>query len=203
TSSPSTSTSQPPSLTCSTEFGPRWFRNHPTPRCGAGGPTITYWRQTMSSKTATAQLGLADEESTTYSKVAWRLLPFLFLCYMCAYLDRINVSFAKLQMVHDLGLSDAVYGLGAGIFFVGYLMFEVPSNLILLKVGARRWIARIMITWGLTSAIMMFVSGPISFYASRFLLGVAEAGVIPALLLYLSCWVSNKPTRKATARLFP
>ena len=101
-----------------------------------------------------------EQAAETYRKVAWRLLPFLFLCYVCAYLDRINVSFAKLQMMQDLGLSDAVYGLGAGIFFVGYLMFEVPSNLILLKVGARRWIARIMVTWGLISAGMMFVNSP-------------------------------------------
>ena len=101
-----------------------------------------------------------------YAKVAWRLIPFLFFCYLCAYLDRINVSFAKLQMLQDLGMSDAVYGLGAGIFFVGYLMFEVPSNLILLKVGARRWIARIMVTWGVISAAMMFVSLPIVDHSS-------------------------------------
>jgi D-galactonate transporter len=153
----------------------------------------------MTSRTATAQSDLADEESATYSKVAWRLLPFLFLCYVCAYLDRINVSFAKLQMIHDLGLSDAAYGLGAGIFFVGYLTFEVPSNLILLKVGARRWIARIMVTWGLISALMMFVSGPISFYVLRFLLGVAEAGFIPAILLYLTYWFPNRRRSKVTA----
>jgi D-galactonate transporter len=140
-----------------------------------------------------------DQDDATYSKVAWRLLPFLFLCYVCAYLDRINVSFAKLQMSQDLGFSDAVYGLGAGIFFVGYLMFEVPSNLILLKVGARRWIARIMVTWGLISAAMMFVSGPTSFYILRFLLGVAEAGFIPAILLYLTYWFPNKRRSKVTA----
>lgn len=153
----------------------------------------------MVTKTATADLRLADEESATYTKVAWRLLPFLFLCYVCAYLDRINVSFAKLQMSHDLGLSDAVYGLGAGIFFVGYLLFEVPSNLILLKVGARRWIARIMVTWGLISAGMMFVTGPTSFYVLRFLLGVAEAGFIPAILLYLTYWFPNRRRSKVTA----
>src|SRR6185437_10355782 len=96
-----------------------------------------------------------------------------------AYLDRINVAFAKLQMLNDLGLSDAVYGVGASVFFVGYLIFEVPSNLILLRVGARRWIARIMVTWGLISAGMMFVTTPTSFYVMRFLLGVAEAGFIP------------------------
>lgn len=140
-----------------------------------------------------------DLESATYTKVAWRLLPFLFLCYVCAYLDRINVSFAKLQMANDLAFSDAVYGLGAGIFFVGYLMFEVPSNLILLRVGARRWIARIMVTWGLISAGMMFVSSPTSFYLMRFLLGVAEAGFIPAILLYLTYWFPNKRRGKVTA----
>ncbi|MEM5427999.1 MFS transporter [Cupriavidus oxalaticus] len=129
----------------------------------------------------------------------WRLLPFLFLCYMCAYLDRINVGYAKLQMMQDLGLSDAIYGLGAGIFFVGYLLFEVPSNLILLRVGARRWIARIMVTWGLISAAMMFVKSPTSFYIMRFLLGVAEAGFIPAILLYLTYWFPASRRSKVTA----
>ncbi len=153
----------------------------------------------MYSEVATPHTSAIDHEAATYTKVAWRLLPFLFLCYVCAYLDRINVSFAKLQMLQDLGFSDAVYGLGAGIFFVGYLMFEVPSNLILLKVGARRWIARIMVTWGLISAGMMFVSGPTSFYVLRFLLGVAEAGFIPAILLYLTYWFPNKRRSKVTA----
>src|ERR1700761_3191590 len=102
--------------------------------------------------------------SGTYAKVAWRLIPFLFVCYLCAYLDRINVSFAKLQMLNDLHFSEAVYGAGAGVFFLGYLLFEVPSNLILLRVGARRWIARIMVTWGVISAGMMFVTTPASFY---------------------------------------
>ncbi|SSW67858.1 MFS transporter [Achromobacter agilis] len=138
-------------------------------------------------------------EEVLYSKVMWRLLPFLFLCYLCAYLDRVNVSFAKLQMLNDLGMSEAVYGLGAGIFFVGYLMFEVPSNLILLRVGARRWIARIMVTWGLISAAMMFVTTPTSFYIMRFLLGVAEAGFIPAILLYLTYWFPASQRSKVTA----
>ncbi|CAB3634485.1 MFS transporter [Achromobacter pestifer] len=153
----------------------------------------------MYSDIAPARAPASDFESATYSKVAWRLLPFLFLCYVCAYLDRINVAFAKLQMSQDLGFSDAVYGLGAGIFFVGYLAFEVPSNLILLKVGARRWIARIMVTWGLISAGMMFVSSPTSFYVLRFLLGVAEAGFIPAILLYLTYWFPNSRRSKVTA----
>lgn len=138
-------------------------------------------------------------EAGTYAKVAWRLIPFLFFCYLCAYLDRINVSFAKLQMLQDLGMSDAVYGLGAGIFFVGYLLFEVPSNLVLLKVGARRWIARIMVTWGVISAAMMFVSTPTQFYVVRFLLGVAEAGFFPAILLYLTYWFPSGRRSKVTA----
>jgi D-galactonate transporter len=153
----------------------------------------------MYSDVAAPQGRTADFESATYAKVAWRLLPFLFLCYVCAYLDRINVGYAKLQMQQDLGFSDAVYGLGAGIFFVGYLLFEVPSNLILLRVGARRWIARIMVTWGLISAGMMFVSGTTSFYVLRFLLGVAEAGFIPAILLYLTYWFPNSRRSKVTA----
>lgn len=139
------------------------------------------------------------QDNSTYSKVMWRLLPFLFVCYMCAYLDRINISFAKLQMVKDLGLSDAIYGLGAGIFFVGYLIFEVPSNLMLLRIGARKWIARIMVTWGIISAAMLFVKSPASFYATRFLLGVAEAGFFPAILLYLTYWFPTQRRAKVTA----
>ena len=140
-----------------------------------------------------------DEASKAYSKVAWRLLPFLFLCYVFAYLDRVNVGFAKLQMMSDLGLSEAVYGMGAGVFFAGYLMFEVPSNIVMLKVGARKWITRIMVTWGVISAAMMFVKSPASFYALRFLLGVAEAGFFPAILLYLTYWFPAGRRGKVTA----
>jgi len=140
-----------------------------------------------------------DEASKAYSKVAWRLLPFLFLCYVFAYLDRVNVGFAKLQMMSDLGLSEAVYGMGAGVFFAGYLMFEVPSNIVMLKVGARKWITRIMVTWGVISAAMMYVSTPASFYALRFLLGVAEAGFFPAILLYLTYWFPAGRRGKVTA----
>lgn len=150
------------------------------------------------SPEASAHAGVRTEQQI-YTRVIWRLLPFLFLCYVCAYLDRINVSFAKLQMMSDLGLSDAVYGFGAGIFFVGYLVFEIPSNLILLRVGARRWIARIMVTWGLLSTSMMFVSSEMSFYVLRFLLGVAEAGFIPAILLYLTYWFPASRRSKVTA----
>jgi D-galactonate transporter len=124
----------------------------------------------------------------TYRKVAWRLLPFLFLCYVVAYLDRVNVGFAKLQMLSDLKFSETAYGLGAGIFFIGYFIFEIPSNLILHRTGARRWIARIMVTWGILSACMMFVTSETMFYGLRFLLGAAEAGFFPGIILYLTYW---------------
>ena len=108
---------------------------------------------------------------SAYRKTAWRIIPLLIVCYLVAYLDRVNVGFAKLQMLDDLKFSDAVYGLGAGIFFVGYLMFEIPSNIALHRFGARRWIARIMVTWGLLSAAMMFIETPLAFYALRLLIG--------------------------------
>jgi D-galactonate transporter len=127
-------------------------------------------------------------EEATYRKVAWRLSPLLLICYVVAYLDRVNVGFAKLQMAADLNLSDAVYGFGAGIFFFGYFIFEVPSNVILHRVGARVWIARIMITWGVISALTMFITTPTMFYVMRFLLGVAEAGFFPGIILYLTYW---------------
>ncbi|MGB4336683.1 MAG: MFS transporter [Chromatiaceae bacterium] len=126
--------------------------------------------------------------NAAYRKIAWRLLPLLGLCYILAYLDRINIGFAKLQMSADLGFSEAVYGLGAGIFFIGYFLFEVPSNVILHKVGARRWIARIMMTWGLVSLAMMWVTTAEMFYFLRFLLGIAEAGFFPGIILYLTYW---------------
>jgi len=127
-------------------------------------------------------------DDALYARVTRRLVPFLFLCYVAAYLDRVNVGFAKLQMQADLALSDTVYGIGAGIFFLGYFLFEVPSNLLMARVGARRWIARIMISWGLVSAATMFASSPATFYLLRFLLGVAEAGFFPGVVLYLTYW---------------
>ena len=127
-------------------------------------------------------------EDGIYAKVTLRLLPFLFLCYVAAYLDRVNVGFAKLQMLNDLQFSETVYGLGAGIFFIGYFLFEVPSNIIMHRVGARVWIARIMITWSILSAATMFVTTPTMFYVIRFLLGVAEAGFFPGIVLYLTYW---------------
>ena len=128
------------------------------------------------------------DEASVYRKVTWRIVPFLMLCYIVAYLDRVNVGFAKLQMLSDLKFSDTVFGLGAGVFFIGYFLFEVPSNVILHKVGARRWIARIMITWALISGAFMFVSTPLTFYIMRFLLGLAEAGFFPGIILYLTYW---------------
>ena len=127
-------------------------------------------------------------EDATYLKVTWRLIPLLLLCYIVAYLDRVNVGFAKLQMAGDLGFSDTVYGLGAGMFFIGYFFFEVPSNIILHRVGARVWIARIMVTWGIVSGGMMFIQTETQFYVMRFLLGLAEAGFFPGIILYLTYW---------------
>lgn len=133
--------------------------------------------------------GKANTESLLlYRKITWKLIPFLCLCYLAAYLDRINVGLAKLQMTDSLSLSETAFGLGAGLFFVGYILFEVPSNLILQRTGAKIWIARIMITWGLLSAGTMFVTTPNQFYAIRFLLGVAEAGFLPGVLYYLTLW---------------
>ncbi|MBW0447066.1 MFS transporter [Paraburkholderia phenoliruptrix] len=130
----------------------------------------------------------AGLENATYAKVTWRLLPFLFICYVAAYLDRVNVGFAKLQMLSDLKFSESVYGLGAGIFFIGYFVFEVPSNVLLHRVGARVWISRIMMTWAVVSAASLFVKTPAMFYLVRFLLGVAEAGFFPGIVLYLTYW---------------
>jgi ACS family tartrate transporter-like MFS transporter len=121
-------------------------------------------------------------------KIVRRLIPFLMLCYFAAYLDRVNVGFAALTMNADLALSAELFGFGAGIFFVGYFLFEVPSNLLLERLGARAWIARIMVTWGALAAGMAFVTGPLSFCVMRFLLGVAEAGFFPGIILYLTYW---------------
>jgi MFS family permease len=123
-----------------------------------------------------------------HARVTRRVIPLLFLCYVAAYLDRVNVGFAKLQMLTDLRFSETVYGLGAGIFFIGYFLFEVPSNIILHKIGARLWIARVMLTWAVISAAMVFVTTPTLWYILRFLLGVAEAGFFPGVILYLTYW---------------
>jgi MFS family permease len=138
-------------------------------------------------------------EASTYRKVDVRVVPFLFLCYILAYLDRVNVGFAKLQMLKDLSLSDAAFATGAGIFFIGYFFFEVPSNVLLKKFGARMWIARIMISWGVISACMILVKGERSFYAMRFLLGLAEAGFFPGVIFYLTLWYPSKLRSTRTA----
>src|SRR5436305_13831156 len=139
-------------------------------------------------------------ERAVLGKVTRRLIPFLFVLYIFNFLDRTNVSVAALTMKPDLGFSDAVYGLGAGIFFLGYFFFEVPSNLILQRVGARIWMARIMLTWGVISSSMMFVKSPASFYLLRFALGVAEAGFFPGMIYYLTCWFPAAERAKAVSR---
>jgi D-galactonate transporter len=152
------------------------------------------------SDASVAAFGSAPQtEERTYRKVTIRIVPFLFICYLAAYLDRVNVGFAKLQMLHELNFSETVYGFGAGIFFLGYVLFEVPSNVIMHKVGARLWIARIMITWGLISGGMAFVHTAWTFYLLRFLLGVAEAGFIPGILLYLTYWYPAQRRGRITA----
>ena len=138
-------------------------------------------------------------EAATYHKVDVRIVPFLFLCYILAYLDRVNVGFAKLQMLKDLSMSDAAFATGAGIFFIGYFFFEVPSNVLLKKFGARMWIARIMISWGVISACMIFVKGQWSFYGLRFLLGLAEAGFFPGVIFYLTLWYPSRFRSTRTA----
>ena len=139
------------------------------------------------------------EESAVLRKVALRILPFLFLLYIVNIVDRMNVGFAKLRMLEDLGLDEKVYGLGAGMFYVGYMLFEIPSNLILHRVGARRWISRIMISWGIISACMMFVRDEKSFYLLRILLGLAEAGFFPGIILYMSYWFPAHERARAVA----
>jgi ACS family tartrate transporter-like MFS transporter len=154
----------------------------------------------MTTSAATTTNRGSALERATLGAVSRRLIPFLFGLYVVSFLDRVNVGFAALEMNRDLGLSPAVYGFGAGIFFIGYSLFEVPSNLILARTGARLWIARIMITWGLIAAGMMFVRGPVSFYVVRFLLGIAEAGFFPGIIFYLSEWFPSDARARAIAR---
>jgi ACS family tartrate transporter-like MFS transporter len=142
-------------------------------------------------------MGGTDLQARTLRKVATRLIPALLVLYVIAYLDRVNVTFAQDKLEEDLGFSGAVYGLGAGIFFIGYFLLEIPSNLALERFGARRWIARIMISWGVISACTMLVSSAASFYAIRFLLGMAEAGFFPGMILYLSYWFPARERARA------
>jgi MFS transporter, ACS family, tartrate transporter len=139
--------------------------------------------------------------TATVRKIMWRLSPFLALAYFVAYLDRSNVSFASLTMNADIGLSGTAYGMGAGLFFIGYLFFEIPSNLALQRYGARRWIARIMISWGLVASLMAFISAPWQFYVLRFVLGAAEAGFYPGILLYFTYWFPSSYCARVIAFL--
>jgi ACS family tartrate transporter-like MFS transporter len=141
----------------------------------------------------------AELEKRVLRKITLRIVPFVMLLYFIAFIDRVNIGFAALTMNKDLGFSPSVFGFGAGIFFLGYFLFEVPSNLVLEKVGARIWIARVMITWGLISGAMAFVTGPNGFYALRFLLGAAEAGFFPGIILYLSYWFPARQRAAVTA----
>jgi ACS family tartrate transporter-like MFS transporter len=141
----------------------------------------------------------SELEARVLRKITLRIVPFVMLLYFVAFIDRVNIGFAALTMNKDLGFSPTVFGFGAGIFFLGYFLFEVPSNLVLDKVGARIWIARVMITWGLISGAMAFVQGPNSFYALRFLLGAAEAGFFPGIILYLSYWFPARQRAAVTA----
>ncbi len=140
-----------------------------------------------------------DIEKRTLSRITWRIVPFIMLLYFIAYLDRVNIGFAALTMKADLGFTASMLGFGAGIFFWGYFLFEVPSNIVLHKFGARIWIARVMVTWGIISGAMAFVEGPTSFYIMRFLLGAAEAGFFPGIILYLSYWFPARHRAGVTA----
>ncbi|MFZ2469684.1 MAG: MFS transporter, partial [Parvibaculum sedimenti] len=131
---------------------------------------------------------LTAEERSLFARASRRIIPLMILLYMVSFLDRVNVGFAALTMNADLGFSPAVFGWGVGIFFIGYFIFEIPSNVVIEKVGARLWICRIMLTWGLISGAMAFISSETSFYALRFLLGAAEAGFAPGMILYLTYW---------------
>ena len=155
---------------------------------------------TGDTNTLMAQIDMTDSlEKRVVRRVTVRLIPYLFILYIVAYLDRINVGFAALQMNAELHLTDAVFGIGGGIFFIGYFLFEIPSNLILHRVGARLWIARIMVSWGIVASLMMFVVGPKSFYALRFFLGLAEAGFFPGVILYLTYWFPEKYLARTVA----
>lgn len=155
----------------------------------------------------TGEIALARNEETInelllYRRVAWRIMPLAIICFLFSYFDRINISFAKTQMQHELGLTDAAYGLAASMFFIGYVLFEVPSSLGLKRYGAPAWICRIMVSWGLATAAMMFAYTQYTLYFLRFLIGVMEAGFGPAILFYLACWFPKKHLAKMNGLWF-
>ena len=145
----------------------------------------------------------SPEDEALFSKISWRLLPLLIVCYIIAFLDRVNIGFAQLQMRETLAFSDAAYAFGAGVFFLGYFMFEVPSNLMLEKVGARKTLLRIMLCWGIAASAMMFVTTPTVFYILRFILGACEAGFFPGAILFLSMWVPARHRAKILSLFYP
>lgn len=155
----------------------------------------------MTTSTHRAPASAATDDAL-FRKIAWRLIPLLFVCYIFNYLDRTNVGYAQLQMKEQLGFADAVFGLGAGIFFIGYALFEIPSNLWMAKIGVRTTLLRIMGLWGLASASMMFVTTPAQFYVVRFLIGVFEAGFAPGVLFYLTLWFPSQRRAQVTALFF-
>src|ERR1700726_2156248 len=142
---------------------------------------------------------LSEEGEQARRRIAWRLLPFLFILYFVAYLDRVNVGFAGLEMSPNLGFTDRVFGLGAGIFFAGYFLFEIPGALLVERWSARKWIARILITWGLVTILVSMIHTPMQFYGARFLLGLAEAGFFPGIIVYLTHWVRPEDGARAGA----
>ncbi|AYQ92072.1 MFS transporter [Burkholderia gladioli] len=159
----------------------------------------------MASSSAIASDGREAGSETGIAvirKVAWRLMPLIMICYLFAFFDRINISFAKFQLQGDLGLSDTAYGLGASLFVIGYVLFEVPSNMLLYRVGARRWIARIMISWGIATTAMVFVRTEWQFYGLRFVIGAMEAGFAPGVLYYLTLWFPPSHRGRITSLLF-
>lgn len=164
--------------------------------------TATYDAHDAAAAAPGAVAAQASATDAVYRKISWRLIPLLFVCYIFNYLDRTNIGYAQLQMKTDLGFGDAVFGLGAGVFFIGYALFEIPSNMLLARVGVRVTLLRIMALWGLASAAMMFVTTPTQFYVLRFLVGVFEAGFAPGVLFYLTLWLPAHRRARATALFF-
>ena len=155
----------------------------------------------MSENTAGAGVptNSASPANAAYRKIYWCIIPFLMLCYLIAFVDRSNIGFAKLQFVKDLGFTETVYGFGAGIFYLGYILLEVPSNLILEKIGVRKTLLRIMVVWGICGALTAFITADWHLYVLRFLLGAGEAGFFPGVLFYLTLWTPAKRRARLTA----
>jgi ACS family tartrate transporter-like MFS transporter len=171
-----------------------------SPAFGPTGAGLTLQHYGRKPMTRAATEGLTLDGRAVYRRITRRLIPYLFLLYIAAYIDRVNVGFAAINMKRQLNFTDTVYGAGAGIFFLGYALFDIPSNLVLRRFGTRIWIARIMISWGAVAALMAFVHSPKSFYLMRFLLGVAEAGFVPGMLLYLTYWFPSHERARAVAK---